>query len=121
MGHVGVLARNGIGFHLVAILVLVPAASDDDFLLVAVEIAEAVEVDEHAIGIGGDVITLAVREVKDHVAPFVQGLVVAPLPCDEFQFPAIVLDITCELPAVLVASRVEVDEKVDDGCKEVLG
>ena len=121
MGHVGVLARDGVGLHLVAVLVLVPTASDEDFLLIAVEIAEAIEVDEHPVGIGGDVVALPVGEVKNYVAPFVQSLVVAPLPCDEFQFSAVILDITGELPAVLVACRMEVDKEVDDGGKEVLG
>ena len=120
MGHIAVLARNGVGLHLVAVLILVPTAGDEDFLLVAVEVAEAVEVDEHAVGIGGDVVALPVGEVKDHVAPFVQGLIVAPLPCDEFQFSAVILDIAGELPAVLIACRVEVDKEVNDGGKEVL-
>ena len=67
MGHVGVFTCDGVGLHLVAVLVLVPTASDDDFLLVAVEIGEAVEVDKHAVGIGGDIVALSVGEVKDHV------------------------------------------------------
>lgn len=121
MGHIAVLAGDGVGLHLIAVLVLVPTAGDDDFLLVAVEVAEAVEVDEHTVGIGGDIVALAVGEVKDYVAPFVQSLVVAPLSCDEFQFSAVILDIAGELPAVLVARRMEVDEEVDDGGKEVLG
>ena len=68
MGHVGVLARDGVGLHLVAVFVLVPTACDDDFLLVAVKIAEVIEVDKHAVGIGGDIVALSVGEVKDHVA-----------------------------------------------------
>ena len=121
MGHIGVLARDSIGLHLVAFFVLIPAAGDGDFLLVAVEIAETVEVDEHAVGIGGDIVALPVGEVKDYIAPFVQGLVVAPLSCDEFQFSAVVLNIAGQLPAVLIACRMEVDEEIDDGGKEVLG
>ena len=50
MGHVGVFARNGVGLHLVAVFVLIPTAGDDDFLLVAVEIAVTVEVNEHTVG-----------------------------------------------------------------------
>ena len=60
MGHVRVLTSDGVGFHLVAVFVLIPASLNEDFLLVAVEIAEAVEVNEHAVGIGGDVVTLPV-------------------------------------------------------------
>ena len=121
MGHIRVLARNGVGLHLVAVLILVPTAGDDDFLLVAIKVAKAVEVDEHAVGIGGDVVALPVGEVKDYVAPFVQSLIVAPLSCDKFQFSTVVFDIAGELLTVFVACRVEVDEEVDDGSKEVLG
>ena len=112
MGHVAVLARNGVGLHLVTVLVLVPTAVDDDFLLVAVKVAKAVEVDEHAVGIGGDIVALSVGEVKDYVAALVQSPIVAPLPCDEFQYPTVVLDIACEFTAILIACRVEVDEEV---------
>ena len=112
MGHVAVLAGDGVGLHLVGALVLVPTAGDDDFLLVTVKVAKAVEVDEHAVGIGGDVVTLAVCEVKDYVAALVQSPIVAPLPCDEFQYPTVVLDIACEFTAILIACRVEVDEEV---------
>ena len=121
MGHVGELARDGVGLHLVAALVLVPAALYEDFLLVTVEIAEAIEVNEHTVGISGDIVALPVGEVKDYVAALVQSLVVAPLSCDKFQFPAVVLYIAGKLPAVLIACRVEVYEEVDDGGKEVLG
>ena len=85
------------------------------------EITETVEVNKHAVGIGGDVVALPIGEVKNHVALFVQGLVVTPLPCNEFQFPAVVLDIAGELLAVLIARGMEVDKEVNDGCKEVLG
>lgn len=112
MGHVRVFSSDGVGLHLIAVLILVPATSNNDFFLVAVEVAKAVEVDEHTICIGGDIIALSVGEVKNHVAVFVQSLVVAPLPCDEFQFPTVVLDIACEFTAILIACRVEVDEEV---------
>ena len=71
MGHIAVLAGDGVRLHLIAVLVLVPTAGDDDFLLVAVEVAEAIQVNEHTVGIGGDVVALSVGEVKDNVAALV--------------------------------------------------
>ena len=112
MGHVGELTSNGVGLHLIAVLVLIPTACDNDFLLVAVKVTEAIEVYEHAVGIGGNIVALPVGEVKNHVTALVQSLIVAPLPCDEFQFPTVVLDIACYFTAILIACRVEVDEEV---------
>ena len=123
MGHVGVFTCDGVGLHLVAVLVLVPTALDTYLLLVTVEIRKAVQVNEHAVAIGGDVVALAVGEVKNNVAPLVQSLIVAPTSYDKTELPviAVVLDIACEFLAVLIAGRVEVDKEVDDGSKEVLG
>jgi len=121
MGHIGVLARDGVGLHLVAVLVLVPASFDAYLLLIAVEIGEAVQVDKHIVTVGGDIVAVAVDEVQYYVAPFVQSLVVAPLPCNKLEFPAVVFDIAGELPAILITRWVEVDKEVDDSGEEVLG
>ena len=120
MGHVAVLARNSVGFYLIAILVLVPAALYSDFLFVAVEISKTVQVNEHVVAVGGDIIAVAVDEVEDDIALLVQCLIVSPVMDDETELSLIPQHIAGQLFAILVPCRVEVDEEVDDGSKEVL-
>jgi len=120
MGHIGVLARDGVGLHLVAVLVLVPAAIDAYLLLVTVEIGEAVQVDKHIVTVGGDIVAVAVDEIKDDVTPLIQSLIVSPTAYDKTEFPVIPQHIAVQLLAVLIAGGVEVDKEVDDGGEEVL-
>jgi len=120
MGHIGVLTRDSVGFHFVAVLVLVPAAIDAYLLFIAVEIGEAVQVDKHIVTVGGDIVAVAVNEIKDNVAPLIQSLIVSPTAYDKTELPVIPQYIACEFLAVLIAGGVEVDEEVDDGSEEVL-
>lgn len=120
MGHIGVLARDGVGLHLIAVLILVPAAIDAYLLLVAVEISEAVQVDKHIVTVGGDIVAVAVDKVQYNIATLVQSLKVSPTAYDKTELPAIPQYIACEFLAVLIAGGVEVDEEVDDGSEEVL-
>ena len=120
MGHIGVLARDGVGLHLVAVLVLVPAAIDAYLLLITIEIGEAVQVDKHIVTVGGDIVAVAVDEVQNHVAMLIQSLIVSPTAYDKTELPVIPQYIACEFLTVLIAGGVEVDKEVDDGCKEVL-
>ena len=120
MGHVGVLARDGVGLHFVAVLVLIPATIDAYLLLIAVEIGEAVQVDKHVVTVGGDIVAVAVDEVQYHVATLIQSLIVSPTAYDKTELPVIPQHIAVQLLAVLIAGGVEVDEEVDDGSEEVL-
>ena len=121
MGHIGVLARDGVGLHLVAVLVLVPAAIDAYLLLITIEIGEAVQVDKHIVTVGGDIVAVAVDEVQNHVAMLIQSLIVSPTAYDKTELPVIPQYIACEFLTVLIAGGVEVDKEVDDGSKKVLG
>ena len=121
MGHIGVLARDGVRLHFVAVLVLVPAAIDAYLLLIAVEINEAVQVDKHVVTVGGDIVAVAVDEVQYHVSMLIQSLIVSPTAYDKTELLVIPKHIAREFLAVLIAGGVEVDKEVDDGGEEVLG
>ena len=120
MGHVGVLARDGVGLHFFAFLVLLPAAIDAYRLLITIEISEAVQVDKHIVTVGRDIVAVAVDEVQNNVASLIQSLIVSPTAYDKTELPVIPKHIACEFLAVLIAGGVEVDKEVDDGGKEVL-
>ena len=111
MGHIGVLARDGVGLHFITVLVLVPAAIDAYLLLITIEIGEAVQVDKHIVTVGGDIVAVAVNEIKDNVAPLIQSLIVSPTAYDKTEFPVIPKHIACEFLAVLIAGGVEVDKE----------
>ena len=121
MGHIGVLARDSVGLHFVAVLVLVPAAIDAYLLFIAVEIGEAVQVDKHIVTVGGDIVAVAVDEVQYHVSMLIQSLIVSPTAYDKAKLPVIPQHIAVQFLAVLIAGGVEVDEEVDNGGEEVLG
>ena len=121
MGHVGVFTCDGVGLHLVAVLVLVPTALDTYLLLVTVEIRKAVQVNEHIVAVSRDIIAVTVDEVKHNIALLIQCLIVSPVMDDETEFSLIPQHIAGQLLAVLITRRVEIDEEVDDGGKEVLG
>ena len=112
MGHIGVLARDGVGLHFVAVLVLVPAAIDVYLLLITIEIGETVQVDKHIVTVGGDIVAVAVDEVQYHIAPLIQSLIVSPTAYDKMELPVIPQYIAVQLLAVLIAGGVEVDEEV---------
>jgi hypothetical protein len=83
MRHVAVLTRDRVRLHLISLVVLIPAAVDAYLLLVEVEIAEAVQVYEHIVGIGGDIVAVLIDEVKNHIAFGIKRLVVTPATDDE--------------------------------------
>ena len=120
MGHVGVLAGDGVGLHLIAVLILVPASFDAYLLLITIEIGKAVQVDKHIVTVGRDIVAVAVDEIKDNVAPLIQSLIVSPTAYDKTELSVIPQYIAVQLFAVLIAGGVEVDEEVDNGGEEVL-
>ena len=88
--HVRIFPRNGVRFHLVAVLVLIPAAVDMYQLSRAVLVAVTIQVHEHPVLVGGHIVALLVHEVQHHVPVLVYGVVVIPVPDDDFQLLSLV-------------------------------
>ena len=88
--HIRIFPRNGVRFHLVAVLVLIPAAVDTYQLPCAVFVAVTVQVYEHPIFVSGDVITFFVHKIQHYVAVLVNGIEVVPISDDDFQLLSLV-------------------------------
>ena len=80
MRHIRIFPRNGVRFHLVAVLVLIPAAVDTYQLPCAVFVAVTVQVYEHPIFVCGNIVALLVHEIQHHVPVLVNGVVVGDVP-----------------------------------------
>ena len=85
MGHIGKLPGHGVRHHLVAGLVLVPAAVNQYQLAEAVYIGESVKVNKHPVLVGRYVVAVAVHEVKHHRSVFIYGVIVVPIAYHKFQ------------------------------------
>lgn len=88
--HIRIFPRNGVWFHHVAVLVLIPAAVDTYQFPCAVFIAVTVQVHEHPIFVCGNIVALLVHEIQHHVPVLVYGVEVVPIPDDYFQLLSLV-------------------------------
>lgn len=88
--HIRIFPRNGVRLHLVAILVLIPAAVDAYQLSRAVFIAVTVQIHEHPVLVRGDIVALLVHEVQHYIAVLVYGVEVVPILYHDFQLLSLV-------------------------------
>ena len=86
MWHVRILARNGVRLHLVALLVLIPAAVNDNPFPCPVFIGKTVQLHKHTVFIGRNIIPVFIHEVQHHVPFLVDGIEIIPVPYHQFQF-----------------------------------
>ena len=88
MRHIGILPGHGVRLHLVSLVVLVPAAAYPYLLAGSVLVGKALQLHEHAVFIGRDVVAFLVHEVQHHAALAVKGVEVVPVADDHLVFPA---------------------------------
>ena len=130
MRHVTVLARDGVRLNSISLTVRVPCSCDCNKTVAGIAVGESVEINEHLILVNGLVDEIPVIEVDDNLTLAVDADIVSPVTVFKPQVTlldmvwtddACVMEMTVQLPAVTVADGMEVDEKIDDGGKEVLG
>ena len=85
MRHIRELAGYGIRFHLITMLVLIPAPLNQNLPAGPVLITVSVQVHKHTVLVSRYVIAVLIHEIKDHIAVLVYGIEVIPVAYDNLQ------------------------------------
>ncbi len=120
MGHIRKLTCYSVRLNLVSVLVLIPAAVNQYQLTHAVDIGEAVKVNEHLVLVGGYVASVLVHEVKHDLAVLVQSVEIVPVAYHKLQFLALMRYIAFQFFPFQKTCRVEINEEIDDRREEIL-
>ena len=85
MRHIRELAGYGIRFHLITMLVLIPAPLNQNLPAGPVLITVSVQVHKHTVLVSRYVIAVLIHEIKHHIAVLVDGIEVIPIAYDNLQ------------------------------------